>query len=182
VTRRLHGTAIALLALAGLLAACSDDTASDPGGEDVTAASEVAAGDGATDPSVVAAPETGEIDCGSVGAALDTFGFGVQTLAQLRSQDQYDLVKEGTIVFDPDSFDAAITALRPLAAIETPVGSVAESLDLYAQANELARENLVVDDPFTEARGNDLLALIEDVPSFVGNQASISYAAGEAGC
>jgi hypothetical protein len=125
---------------------------------------------------------TGAIDCGAIDGVTDTFGLGVQILAQLQTQDQYDLVKEGTLTFDVDEFDAALQVLGPLAAIETPLGSVAESLDFYAGVNSLARENLAVNDPFTEAKGNELLALNEDIGAFLGHQAPINFAITEAGC
>jgi hypothetical protein len=163
------------LLVGAMLAGCAGndeptDASSDSAGAGTTA---VAPSDGAT---------TGAVDCGAIEGVKDTFGFGVQTLAQLQTQDQYNLVKDGTLAFDVDEFDAALQALAPLAAIETPLGSVTESLDFYAEANSLARENLAVDDPFAEAKGDDLLALNEDIGAFLGHQAPINYAVTEAGC
>jgi hypothetical protein len=123
-----------------------------------------------------------EVDCDAVDEAATTFGLGVQILAQLQSQAQYDLVSEGTITFDPDAFDSALTALAPLDSVENPIGSVADSIALYRQANELARENLAVDDPFTEAKGDELAALIDDTGAFIAAQGPVTYAIDEAGC
>ena len=129
-----------------------------------------------------ASSEAGDVDCEAMIAALTTLGVGVQILAQLKTQSQYDLLNDDVLAFDPDEFDAAIVALAPLATVDNPLGSVSDSFALYSEANELARQNLAVDDPFTQAKGNELAALNEDLAAFLGAQIPISYARGELGC
>ena len=113
---------------------------------------------------------------------MATLGAGIQLLAQLKTQSQYDLINDGVLLFDPDEFDAALAALDPLTKIDTPSGSVSESFALYAEANSLARQNLAVDDAFVQAKGNELAALNEDLETFLGRQVPISYAREEVGC
>lgn len=169
-----------VLVVAGTLLLAASCGASDERADDQETTDEQTAGDDRTDAGDSQAIDG--IDCAALQEALVTVGSGVQLLAQLTSQAQYDAVRSGAIVFDPDDFDSALAVLQPLDAYQNPLGSVDEALEFYGEANALARENLVVEDPFAEAKGDELAALNEDTAEFLGWQSAISYARDEAGC
>lgn len=112
-------------------------------------------------------------------------GTAVQVLAQLRSVDQYNLVKQGAVALDPSQVLADIDDLRVLqrTAIAEEHGTVRAALDTYASAARLARTNLAVDDPFAEGgKGPELVALIQDVRGFLRGQVAIGVALDTLGC
>ncbi|MCP3993305.1 MAG: hypothetical protein GY724_29850 [Actinomycetia bacterium] len=182
--RRTKRSLIPVLACVLLLASCGSSDDGDDSGQGVIDQqidnSQAEADD--EQPATGDEQANGDIDCVALQEALVTVGVGVQLLAQLRSQAQYDAVQSGAVLFDPDDFDAALVVLRPLDDYDKPLGSVDEALDYYGEANALARQNLAVEDPFTEAKGEELAAMNEDLTDFLSRQSAISYAKGEAGC
>jgi len=127
---------------------------------------------------------SGDVDCTAVKAAAATFIVEVQYLAQLKDKDAYALIKNGTVSFDPTKMAADLETLRTLEDVDIsplqPSGAVKKSLDTYAQANDLAKQNLAVDDPFTQAKGQELADLTSNVADFLGGQAAISEAISKA--
>jgi hypothetical protein len=129
----------------------------------------------------------GAIDCAKVKPALANLVLAIQILAQMRTPEQYDLVKKGTVTFDPKQTAADLEAIRPLEGVNLPTalggpGAVKKSIDLYVQANDLATQNLAVDDPFTQAKGKELADLTKDTATFLRGQTAIAAALGEAKC
>ena len=116
--------------------------------------------------------------------AAATFLVQVQYLAQLRTKDAYALIKDGTVHFDPAEMAGIIDDLRPLEGVDIsslqPDGAVKKALDNYAAANDLAKQNLAVDDPFTQAKGQELADMTKDIAGFLGGQAAISEAMSKA--
>jgi hypothetical protein len=56
------------------------------------------------------------------------------------------------------------------------------AVDLYEEAAQLTKENLAAADPFADAKGDELAALIEDVGAFLGGQLPLGMALDAAGC
>jgi len=121
-----------------------------------------------------AAPANGgSADCSALtGKNASTFSLGIQFLAQLRGQDAVDLVKDGTALYDPDALAAVLTSLKGLPA--GPLGSPADDIDFYLQANAMAKQILAVDGPVPQSMFDDLIAFEGDVGPFIGRQASIT--------
>lgn len=175
------------LVLSIAAAACGGD-----GGEDsssaTTAVDSPATDSSATDSSATDArggdEGPGDVDCVAILDATQGLGVAVQLLAQLRTLEQYELIKDGTLNLDPAALLADIDILRALEGVDTPSSSVTvrEALDTYQEAAELAQENLAVDDPFADAKGDELVVLTEDVGGFIGRQTAIGIALEGAGC
>jgi ABC-type glycerol-3-phosphate transport system substrate-binding protein len=176
--------AVAVLALLTTACGGSDDGDAASDGADTTVAAD--GGDDGGDDSGGDDGGGGDIDCATILAAAEGLGLPLQILAQLRTTAQYDLVKDGTLVFVPAETLDDIEAMRPLQDVDIPAGvtstTVEEALDLYEEATTLAQQNLAVDDPFTEAQGEELVALTQDTGAFLGGQAAIAFALDEAGC
>ncbi len=177
-----------LVVLVFVAAACSSTAGS--GGTVASASSNGAAGSGSSSGSGDGAGSgsgsgSSSVDCPSVKAAAAGFGLEVQFLAQLRTPDQYKLVKDGTVSFDAAKAQKDIATLRALenVPVKNPLGgSVKDALDVYAQAADLAQQNLAVDDPFTQAKGQELADLTKDTSKFLGHQVAIAMALDAAHC
>jgi len=127
---------------------------------------------------------SGDVDCTAVKTAAAHFIVEVQYLAQLRDKDAYALIKDGTVGFDPTKMADDIETLRGLEDVDIsplqPAGAVKKALDNYEQANDLAKQNLAVDDPFTQAKGQQLADLTANTADFLGGQTAISEAISKA--
>lgn len=167
---------VVVFALLGV--GCGDD--GDDGDDDGEASPDATTTEGST---VDEDGGGGDVDCAVLRDASDELGRAVQPLAQLRSMDQYGLIEDGTISLDPAAALAAIVTLRAIEDVETPATSmtVKEALDLYQEAAELAQENLAVEDPFTDAKGDELAALTAEV-GFFGALTPILDALERVGC
>jgi hypothetical protein len=161
------------LVLLALLAACGGDDDDDgdggaaSGSEDTVSVSEPDEADEAA--------SGGDVDCDAIESSRDLL-VGVQVLAQIRSQDQVDLIKEGTLAFDPDAFIAAMEEFRAL-------GGVDDAVDVYVDAAGEAKVILANDGPVPQEDFDALEAItgpIDEVGSFLAHQATIGAAFSEA--
>ena len=176
------------LVLSGLtLTACggsSNKTATNSGAAKSTTSSAASSGSDDGSSTTTAGSGSGDVDCTAVKAAAAKFIVEVQYLAQLKNKDAYALIKDGTVSFDPTQMAADLETLRALEDVDIsplqPAGAVKKSLDTYAQANDLAKQNLAVDDPFTQAKGQELADLTSNIADFLGGQAAISEAISKA--
>lgn len=162
---RLTSAAIAAL-VALTLSACSPD-GGDASGTTTTTTTTQAGGGGDFDCAVLDDPET------------QTYLLGIQILAQLRSQDQVDGIKSGSLTYDPDGVKRVLELLKGLPSDGT-LGDPGPDLDFYLEANEKARAILAVDGPVPQEMFDDLIAFEGDIGSFLGHQLSINGAVGEA--
>ena len=160
--------AVAAVTLACVLAGCSSSPTSSDAGSTTTA------------PSVTSAPAGGgSADCSTLtGSNATTFTIGIQLLAQLRTQDAVDLVKNGTANYDPDALGAILDSLKGLP--KGPLGDPGPDVDFYIQANDKAKAILANDGPVPQSMFDDLVAFEGDIGSFIGRQASITAAFSEA--
>lgn len=173
---------LAALAPSFLGSACGggDDEAS----PDTTTAADRSASDSSGDSTDDDDGGSPDVDCAAITEATQGLGLALQILAQLRTLDQYALVKDGTLVLDPAATLEDIDTLRALEGVEIQAGfgSVKETLDTYEEAATLAQGNLAVNDPFADAKGDELAALTEDVAGFLGGQVALGFALDAASC
>lgn len=123
--------------------------------------------------------------CDSLEEVAARVGIAAQLIAQLRSVDQYNLIKQGAVPLDPAQVLADIDDLRALqrTAVPDDLGTVRAALDTFAAATRLARDNLRVDDPFAEGgKGPELVALTQDVRAFLKGHVAIGVALDTLGC
>ncbi len=170
---------IAIVAVVAVVTAgCSS------GGDDTTTASSTTTR--ATATSVVVddpPPAATEIDCPAMKDPLFELTFSNRFLAGLVSNDQFELIADGTVDVDFDVVREAVAALRPLAEVEpNPVGSVDEGLDRIDRAAALADAAAQDDDPSSTPAFAELQTVIADDAAFIGSLGAINYAYGEAGC
>ena len=159
-------TALAAVSLSLALVGCSSPSTSTAGG--TTSAP--------SDPDTVVE----SADCSEItDEALGTYVLQIQILAQLRSQAQVNLVKDGTLKYDPDAMEASLLALRGF----TPVpglGEPSEAVDFYLGANDLAREILAVEGDVPQEKFDALIAYEGEMGDFIGRQIAINAAVSEA--
>ena len=127
---------------------------------------------------------SGDIDCAEIKADAATFLVQIQLLAQFRNKDAYDLVKSGTVTYDPAKMATILTDFESLEGVDLsplqPDGAVKKAIDNYSSANDLAKQNLAVDDPFTQAKGQELADMTKDIAGFLSGQTAIDEAISKA--
>ncbi len=183
---RRYTTALVLVT-AVALAGCSSSAhkaASDAAKQAL--ASTTTSGSSSGDSSTTASGSTGKVDCAKVKAAMPDFIVAVQHLAALKSADDYALIQNGTIQFDPDTFATAVDNMRSLegvdlAPLQSP-GAVKKALDNYAKADALAKTALASSDPWSTPEAQQLATQLADTASFLGGQTALGEAASEAHC
>jgi len=118
----------------------------------------------------------GDVDCASISQQqLLTFGYGVQTLAQLDNQGAVDAVNDGTMAFNPEAFADAVDALRTLDGHGVdPYGDPADALDYYDLVNTAAANLLAYDTPIPEGEFTSYGAVTGGPQQAIGEQSSIS--------
>lgn len=127
-------------------------------------------------------PAATDIDCEAMADPLFELSFSNQFLAQLVSNDQFELIADGTVDVDFAAVREAVAALRPLDSVENPLGSVDEGLDRIDRAAALAAVAAESDDPESTAAFAELQTVIGDDAAFIGSIGPVNYAFGEAGC
>lgn len=164
---------LAVTALALALAACSGSpTPTLPGQSN-----------GGTETTPPANPDDGGlVDCAGIDSELTAaYAIDIQLLAQLRSQDTVDSVKEGVFVYDPDELEAALNSFKVLGGHGVAgLGDPQASIEFYLEANEKARAILAVDGPVPQEMFDDLVAFEGDLADFIGRQLPINAALSEA--
>lgn len=159
-------TALAAVTLSLALVGCSSPSTSTPSGTSPAP----------SDP--VGAP--GSAECSALtDEALGVYGLGIQILAQLRSQNQVDLVRDGTLKYDPEAMESSLLALRGFNPVPGS-GEPSEAVDFYLGANDLAREILAIDGDVPQAKFDELIAYEGDLGNFIGRQLPINAAVSEA--
>jgi len=155
-----------LVAVSLALVGCSSPTSSPVG----PAPTDTAHGTGGT-----------SIDCTVLKApSIADYIVGIQVLAQLRSQDSVDLIKSGTLAYDPTVMESTLTALKALAGHGVPgLGDPGPDVDFFLGANSLAKDILATDGPVPQAKFDAIAAYEGDVGTFLGHQLSINAALGE---
>jgi len=118
----------------------------------------------------------GEVDCAAMSQqSLLTFTYGIQTLAQLGSQEAVDSVNDGSVVFDPESFADSLLALHALDGFaEEPYGDPADSLDYYADVNAAAENLLAFGTPIPESEFTSYSKVTGGSAQVIAEQNSIS--------
>ena len=167
---------LALVAL--VAAACGGGGASattNPTAAATTAASQAAASTGTGG--------TGKIDCTATKQAGAEMIVGSQILAQLRTPDTVQAVKDKTIggTFDPDTFIAAMQKLHVLDNVKSPLGDPKAAIDAYIAAGQAAKD-LLAKSSVTQADIDAYLKNVGSISDFIGKQMAISGAMSAAGC
>ena len=153
-----------------VLAACG----AGPGGPGGTT------GSGATNRPASTQAGGGDVDCAAIRAAAEKL-IGIQLLAQLTTPQSIETIKSiGNL--DLDEMLAALDDLHALDNVSSPLGDAKASIDFYEKAATAAKA-LFAMDPVTQAA---IDAYNEDnvgsIAEFLGRQAAISGAIGEADC
>jgi hypothetical protein len=163
-------TTLLVLALAGCSASASTGGGSSSAANDVASAGSASQGGG------------GSVDCAALaGGDAASYSVGIQLLAQLRSQSAVDVIKEGTLVYDPDAMEAILTNLKSLAGHGAEgFSDPGPDVDFFLTANSKARAILATDGPVPQSMFDDLASFEGDIGAFIMRQASISAALGEA--
>jgi hypothetical protein len=114
----------------------------------------------------------------AAGSALATGG---QFLAQLRTQGTVDLIKSGTISFDPQALAGALTTLRGVEGFAVPgLGDPAADLAVFIKANDIAIQIMANTGPVPQSQFDELIAVEGDAGQFIIRQSSIFAALSEA--
>lgn len=157
------------------VAACSDDSSPAPaaGGTTTTAAP---GGAVSTDPG--AAPMIGDVDCALLKDPNAANGLvGLQLIPQITSQEQVDAVKTGPMSFDVDALLAYLTALRPLAGVNTEAfGDPGPAIEHYIASAEATKALLAVEGPVPQEQLDAYVALVGNPAEFIMGQAPIGAA------
>lgn len=149
------------------------------------------AGCGATSPGSTAKPgATGsaatakpgaKVDCAAIKTAAQQL-ISIQLLAQLNSADSIASIKDKAIGnLDLDAFIAALQTLHALDAYPSVLGDPKAAIDFYIKAAKAAKV-LFATEPVTQAAIDTYMKNVGTVSEFLGHQAAISGALGEAGC
>lgn len=125
--------------------------------------------------------EPGTLDCSALDdATLQTYSIGIQFLAQIRGQDQVDLINDATVDYDPDAMEAVLLSLRGLAGHGVEgLGDPGDDIDFYLGANDKARDILAVDGAVPQSMFDDLVDYEGEIAEFLAHQVSINAALSE---
>lgn len=178
--RQLSTIAITAAAALALVAGCSgDDDDAAATTTTTTTSAPPTTGVAVDDPP----PAATEIDCAAMKDPLFELAFSNPFLASLVSNDQFELIDDGTVDVDFDAVRDAVAALRPLDQVDpNPVGSVDEGLDRIDRAAALAAVAAEADDPSSSPAFDELQKVIADDAAFIGSLGPVNYAYGESGC
>jgi hypothetical protein len=172
-SRLLSLTLVAVVAAAcggGGAASTSNPSAAAPS----SAATQAAASTGAG--------STGKVDCASLKDAGGELIIGSQLLAQMRTPDSVQAIKDKTVGnFDPDKFIAAMQQLHALDGVSSPLGDPKPAIDAYIAAGTAAKE-LLAKSSVTQADIDAYLKSVGSISDFLGKQMAISGAMSAAGC
>lgn len=163
--------ALALVALLAV-AACSGGGA----GSSATAP--------ASSPGASAAPSaaSGKADCATLKKAAAKIIVGIQLLAQMRSPESVQAVKDKVVGdFDPDDFIAAMQQLHALDGSASPLGDPKTAIDNYIAAAQAAK-TLLAKSSVTQADVDAYLQKVGTISDFLGGQLPITGALSAAGC
>jgi hypothetical protein len=124
----------------------------------------------------------GQVDC----AAIEEAGkqlVGIQLMAQLTNPDTVASIKDKQIGnLDLDAMLAALAVLHALDGYSSPLGDPKAAIDYYEKAARAAKE-LFATEPITQAAIDAFnTENVGTVGAFLGRQAAIAGAIGEAGC
>jgi hypothetical protein len=123
----------------------------------------------------------GAVDCAAIRTAAEQL-IAVQLLAQLKTPDAIESIKNKAIGnLDLDAFLAGMQTLHALDAYPSVLGDPKAAIDFYAKAAKAAQV-LFATDPMTQAAIDTYNQNVGSVADFLGHQAAISGAIGEAGC
>ena len=123
----------------------------------------------------------GQVDCDAIKTAAQEL-IAVQFLAQLKTPDTIKSIKNKEIGgLDLDAFLAALQKLHALDAYPSVLGDPKAAIDFYEKAAKAAKV-LFATDPMTQAAIDTYNLNVGTVSDFLGHQAAISGALGEAGC
>lgn len=170
---------VAGLMLALVVAGCGDDDA-ETGSAPPDPPIETVVTDDADDDSEGGDVAVDDLDCDALSDAHFTLGRSAQLLASLVSNAQFEAVADGVVDLDFGEVRMAVTALRPLDAVENPLGSVDEALDRFGRVTDLGAEAISSPDPESTRAFAEIQPLIDDSASFLGALGPVNYAFGEA--
>jgi hypothetical protein len=136
---------------------------------------------GATSGTAATTKPGGAIDCAAIKTAAEQL-IAIQFLAQLKTPDTIESIKNKEIGnLDLDAFLAAMHTLHALDAYPSVLGDPKAALDFYEKAGKAAQV-LFATEPMTQAAIDTYNQNVGSVADFIGHQAAISGAMGEAGC
>lgn len=136
---------------------------------------------GATAGTAVTAKPGAKVDCAAITTAAQQL-IAVQFLAQLKTPDTIASIKGKTIGnLDLDAFIAGMVVLHALDAYPSVLGDPKAAIDFYIKAAQAAKV-LFATDPMTQTAIDTYNQNVGTVGDFIGHQAAISGAIGEAGC
>ncbi|MBI2780682.1 MAG: hypothetical protein HYX55_02645 [Chloroflexi bacterium] len=136
---------------------------------------------GGTGGSAATAKPGAKVDCAAIKTAAVQL-LAVQFLAQLKTPDTVASIKAKTIGnLDLDAFLAGMQTLHAIDASPTVLGDPKAAIDFYVKAAKAAQV-LFATDPMTQAAIDTYNQNVGTVADFLGHQAAISAAMGEAGC
>jgi hypothetical protein len=123
----------------------------------------------------------GAVDCAAIRTAAEQL-LAVQLLAQLKTPDAIESIRNKAIGnLDLDAFLAALQVLHALDAYRSVLGDPKAAIDFYVKAAKAAQV-LFATDPMTQAAIDAYNQNVGTIADFLGHQAAISGAIGEAGC
>jgi len=136
---------------------------------------------GATSGTAATAKPGAKVDCAAIKTAAEQL-IAIQFLAQLKTPDTIASIKAKTIGnLDLDAFLAGMQALHALDPYATVLGDPKAAIDFYIKAAKAAQV-LFGTDPMTQAAIDTYNQNVGTVTDFLGHQAAISAAMGQAGC
>lgn len=136
---------------------------------------------GATSGTAATSKPGGKVDCAAITTAAQEL-IAIQFLAQLKTPDTIASIKNKTIGnLDLDKFLAGMQTLHALDPYPSVLGDPKAAIDFYIKAAKAAQV-LFATDPMTQAAIDTYNLNVGTVGDFIGHQAAISGAIGEAGC
>lgn len=136
---------------------------------------------GATSGPAATAKPGGAVDCAALTTAAQQL-ISIQLLAQLKTPDTIESIKNKAIGnLDLDAFISALNTLHALDGYPSVLGDPKAAIDFYIKAANAAKV-LFATEPMTQAAIDTYNQNVGTVAEFLGHQAAISGAFGEAGC
>jgi hypothetical protein len=126
-------------------------------------------------------PPGAQVDCAAIKTAAQQL-VGLQLMAQMTDVETAESIKDKNIGnLDPDAMLAALATLHALDSYVNPLGDPKAAIELFERSAQAAKV-LFAKDPMTQADVDAYYETVGSVGTFIGNQAAISGAVGEAGC
>jgi hypothetical protein len=136
---------------------------------------------GATSAPGATAKPGGAVDCAGLTTAAQQL-ISIQLLAQLRTPDTIESIKTKAMGnLDLDDLISALNTLHALDGYPSVLGDPKAAIDFYIKAANAAKV-LFATEPMTQAAIDTYNQNVGTVSEFLGHQAAISGAFGEAGC